>query len=536
MLRSEVKNLPELLARRAEEDPERVFAQDVAGGELTWQALHERALTWAGSLAQLGVERGDRVVTMRRNSVESLALFVGLGWLGAVEVPISTELRGNTLRHALAVADAEVMVLESAYLARMEAIAGSLTREMRLVLDGEAGGDGTARTGLHLSSQQQLLAQVPPAEGLDPPRAHEVACVVFTSGTTGPAKGVVLPWANLHASGSGNFPIEHLSEADCFYGPSSASHVGSKTMPFLFAMLGGRIVIREVFSTSRFWEEIERFGCTTTILVGSMGHFLLTQPAGPSDSGTPLRNIVMCPVMPEHEEFNARFGTRIFTVFNMTETSCPIVSDPPWEIADWRSCGRLRAGFPGYELRLVDEADTEVADGVPGELMLRSSEPWVMNLGYLGMPDKTSEAWRNGWFHTGDIFTRDEEGNYFFVDRAKDAIRRSGENISSFEVEAEVGAHPEITECAAIAVPSEFAEDEIEVVIVRAARSQLTPQELVAFLAERVPRYMVPRYVRLVEELPRNVRQRVQKEQLRAERDQAEVWDRVAAGIELARE
>jgi crotonobetaine/carnitine-CoA ligase len=563
---TDVESLPELVARRADEHPGRVFAQDVGGGELSWEQLHRRALTWAAALAQLGVGKGDRVLTMRRNSVESLALFVGIGWLHAIEVPVSTELRGNTLRHAISVADADVMVLEATYVPRLDAL--EAIAPMTLVVDGDqsvgdaSGAQGSdAATGAGASSaaqavaaassvqsagvlpgahrviaQDELLAHTEPATGLSPPRAHEVSCVVFTSGTTGPAKGVVLPWGNLHASASGNFPIEHLNAEDSFYGPSSPSHVGAKTMPFLFAMLDGRMVIREVFSTSRFWEEIERFGCTTTILVGSMGHFLLSQPESEADARTPLRNIVMCPVMPEHEQFNRRFGTRIYTVFNMTEISCPIVSEPAWEIGDWRSCGRIREGYPGYELRLVDEADHEVPEGSAGELMLRASAPWTTNLGYLGMPEKTNETWRNGWFHTGDIFTRDPEGNYFFVDRAKDAIRRSGENVSSFEVEAEVEAHPHVAECAALAAPSEYAEDEIEVVVVASESSGLTAAGLIEFLIPRVPRYMVPRYVRLTNELPRNVRQRVQKEQLRAEREQAEIWDRVAAGVEIARE
>jgi crotonobetaine/carnitine-CoA ligase len=187
-------------------------------------------------------------------------------------------------------------------------------------------------------------------------------------------------------------------------------------------------------------------------------------------------------------------------------------------------------------MRLVDEADEEVPAGAVGELILRSSVPWTINLGYQGMPEKTAEAWRNGWFHTGDLFTRDEQGNYFFVDRAKDAIRRSGENISSFEVEAEVLAHPEVAECAAIAVPAEYAEDEIAIVLVRAQGSALTPEQLIEFLVPRVPRYMVPRYVRFAEELPKNVRQRVQKQLLRVEHETVESFDRVAAGIELVRE
>lgn len=529
---TDVTNLPELVARRAAEHPDRVFIQDVEGGELTWGELHRRALTWAAALAARGVGAGDRVVTMRRNSCESLAVFLGLGWLHAIEVPVSTELRGNLLHHALTTADAAVVVLESTYVPRLTAIAARLEREPTLIVDGDLDEPAPFAT----VAMEELLGAVDPAAGLEPPRAADVACVVFTSGTTGPSKGVVLPWANLHASALGNIPPRHLTEEDCFYGPSSPSHVGAKTMPFLFAMVDGRIVVRDVFSTTRYWDEVARYGCTTAILVGSMAHFLYSQPPRPEDAETPLRNICMTPVMPEYEDFNRRFGTRILTVFNLTETSCPIISDPSWELRDRRSCGRRREGFPGYELRLVDAEDREVPDGTAGELVMRTDEPWTLNLGYLGMPDKTAEAWRNGWFHTGDLLTRDADGNYFFVDRAKDAIRRSGENVSSYEVEAEVNAHPDVVECAAIAVPAEFAEDEIEVVVV-ARDGDLTPEALTEFLIPRVPRYMVPRYLRFAEELPRNARQRVEKQRLRSESmDGAARWDRVEAGIELRRE
>ena len=201
---------------------------------------------------------------------------------------------------------------------------------------------------------------------------------------------------------------------------------------------------------------------------------------------------------------------------------------------DWRSCGQMREGRPGYVLRVVDDNDEEVATGEVGELIVRCEEPWCMNVGYYGMPEKTAESWRNGWFHTGDGFKVDCDGNFFFVDRLKDAIRRRGENISSFEVEGYVNEHPDVAETAAIGVPSELTEDEVKVLVVRKPESTLTEQELVEYLIPKMPRFMVPRYVEFVDGLPKTeATSRTQKVKLRENAINEKTWDREAAGVKL---
>jgi crotonobetaine/carnitine-CoA ligase len=204
-------------------------------------------------------------------------------------------------------------------------------------------------------------------------------------------------------------------------------------------------------------------------------------------------------------------------------TSRPLVTD------ESPSCGKPR---PGYEARIVDEHDYEVGVGEVGELMVRTEQPWWMNAGYWNMPEKTAEAWRNGWFHTGDGFRRDEEGNYYFVDRTKDALRRRGENVSSFEVEAIVNEHPDVAETAAIAADMELGEQEIKICVIRRQGADLTPEALIEFLIPRMPRFMVPRFVEFVDEFPRTeATMRVQKVKLRAEALNDRTWDREAAGI-----
>jgi crotonobetaine/carnitine-CoA ligase len=259
----------------------------------------------------------------------------------------------------------------------------------------------------------------------------------------------------------------------------------------------------------------------------------MLNPETPSDADNPVTRAACGPLFPEVEIFEKRFGISLGTGYGMTEIGA-VTRSPNYQHGDWRSCGKARTGRPGYELRVVDERDEPVAAGEVGELIVRCDEPWCMNVGYYGMPDKTAESWRNGWFHTGDGFKVDEDGNFFFVDRLKDAIRRRGENISSFEVEGYVNEHPDVAETAAIGVPSELGEDEVKVLVVRKPESALTEQELVEYLIPKMPRFMVPRYVEFVDGLPKTeATSRTQKVKLRENALNDKTWDREAAGVKL---
>jgi crotonobetaine/carnitine-CoA ligase len=248
-----------------------------------------------------------------------------------------------------------------------------------------------------------------------------------------------------------------------------------------------------------------------------------------------LRNLAMAPAVPDLDGFRARFGVRVCTAYAMTEIPVPFTSEG-WDVTNWKASGKLKGGYPGLEVRVVDEHDYEVGPGEVGELILRASEPWTVTPGYYGMPEATAAAWRNGWFHTGDGFTYDADGYYYFVDRLKDTIRRRGENISSFEVEGMVNQHPGVAETAAVAAPSDVTEDEILVYVIPKPGHELDPAELVLFLAPRAPRFMIPRYVMVVDDLPRTQgSMRVQKAILRQAGLPEGVWDREAAGVVIPR-
>ena len=329
--------------------------------------------------------------------------------------------------------------------------------------------------------------------------------------------------------GAQSFPM--LDENDCYLVYLPYFHVGG-TLPVI-SMLNrcGTLGMGGDFVTEEFWPTVRATGATFTILLGVMSTFLAKRAPSPDDRNHTLRKAMMIPLPDDSRDFATRFDVTVWTLFNMTELNVPIVSDPDPLIIG--TCGRQR---PGNELRIVDAHDREVPDGTVGEMIIRSDAPWALNSGYFKSPEATVLAWRNGWFHTGDAFRRDADGNFFFVDRMKDAIRRRGENISSFEVEVEILAHPKIRECAVVAVPSELSEDDVLAIIAPAPGESVDPVELIDFLRPRLAHFMLPRYIRIMADLPRTPTQKVEKYILRQQGLTPDCWDREAAGVKVQRE
>jgi crotonobetaine/carnitine-CoA ligase len=381
----------------------------------------------------------------------------------------------------------------------------------------------------------RLIDTSEPAHDLDEPEVWDVSCLIYTSGTTGPSKGVLVPWGELHNLCSAA-PDDFLAPGDAYYSIYPAFHVSGKSSLYVAALHSAHVVFRETLSVTDFWGDVRAHEVRAAGLVGPIASLLLLMPPQPDDADNPLDRILIGPVIPQVEEFKRRFGVaHVTTGYGMTEIGAPVIAgwDPPLN----GTCGKRRIGPPGFEVKIVDEHDRTVPVGQVGELVVRSYEPWAMNLGYWRDPEQSQKAWRNGWFHTGDGFREDEDGWLYFVDRMKDALRRRGENISSFEVEAGVAEHPAVAECAVIGVPSEVGEDEVKVIIVRKRDMHLEPADLIEFLIPRMPRFMIPRYVEFVDELPKtDATLRVRKVELRAEGVNGRTWDRDAAGITLPRD
>jgi crotonobetaine/carnitine-CoA ligase len=513
--------VPAYLERWAAERGDDPYVVDVRGDSRTYAQLHENVLRWAGALREVGIGRGENVATMGTTSIPAIECWLGMARLGACDTGVNVLYSGRMLAYVLANCRARVMVARSEHLEVLAAVKDDVPElSTVIVLDADRTADLPSLPYQAIAAGD-LLASAAPAD-LPPPGRHEPACILYTSGTTGPSKGVIVPWGLLTDS---HGVWADLTADDVFYSPFPMYHMTGRLTVGHAGIPGGRLVIREAFKTDEFWPDVDRYGCTVTQMIPTMMNWLLDQPPDDADGRHPLRKTITAPVIPRVEEFERRFNMRVRSCFGMTEIGIALSTGTGLG-SDRASAGRPRAG---YEARVVDENDEEVPAGEVGELIIRSDEPWTLNSGYFGMPDKTAAAWRNGWFHTGDGFRRDATGECWFVDRIKDSLRRRGENVSSFELEAFVNEHPAVAECAAIGVPGEDGEQEIKIVVVLHDDEGLDPQQLADFLAERVPRFMVPRFIDLASSLPKtDATMRVKKEELRRLGNTDRTWDRLA--------
>lgn len=519
-----------VLERRAREKPGFPFLRLGDGSEITYGEMHDRVRATAAALARLGVRQGDTVTVWLPNSPDMIRVWFAINWLGAVYVPINVAYRGALLAHVIGNAGSRVIIASPDLVRRLADI-----NRAELAVCVTVGGEvepGLAIDGLAILSRETALAG-DPAEAPEPERPVEpwdVQSVIYTSGTTGPSKGVVSTYAHLyHMSGRQAWPMVDETDTFLVYGP--LFHVGG-TCP-VAAMLnrGGTVGLAGDFVTDRFWDHVRATRATMVILLGVMTAFISKAPPSPDDRNHTLRKAVMIPLDENWRAFRERFGAQVWTLFNMTEISVPVISGPGPEKPG--VCGRPREGV---EVRIVDDNDCEVPPGVVGELIIRTDAPWALNSGYFKNPEATAQAWRNGWFHTGDAFRRDADGDYFFVDRKKDAIRRRGENISSYEVEVEILAHPAVRECAVVAVPNETSEDDVLAIVAPTPGASIDPPELLEFLRPRLAHFMLPRYIRVLDDLPKTPTQKVEKHVLRSAGVTPDTWDREKAGVKVRRE
>jgi crotonobetaine/carnitine-CoA ligase len=526
------KVLPHRIATLADERPDETAMLDVAGRSLTWSQLQTEFQRWAGALRAVGVATGDHVVTMLPNSFEAYLAWLGTSWLRALEVPANNMYRGETLRYLIENSQARTVVIAQRYVDRLTLVADDLNL-LETVVVPDAEGELPELPFRVVRGDDFLAAE--PASDLPGPDYYDVAAMIYTSGTTGPSKGVLVPWGELYQSPL-ILPADLIGDREPYYAVSPAFHLSGKISLYNAAIPGGYLVIRESFSPSEYWNDIRQHNVRGGALLGPMAAILLMMPPQEDDADNPLESLMMGPMLPNIEEFKQRFGVkRVCSGYGMTEIGFPLTTG--WDPPNPRTCGKRREGAPFYEVRVVNEHDEPVEAGTVGELIVRAGDPWVMNQGYWAMPEATSKAWRNGWFHTGDAFVEDEDGWLYFVDRRKDALRRRGENISSFEVEAGINAHPEVAETAVLGVPSELTEDDVLAVIVRTPGSDLTAEVLVEWLIPRMPRFHIPRYIEFIDELPKTDGTfRVQKYVLREKGVTAQTWDREAAGIVLPKD
>lgn len=513
-----------LLDRHADERPQTVFAVFEDGSAWTYGELHAIVRETAAGLAGLGIRPGDHVGAWLPNGPDALRVWFAINYLGAVCVPINQAYRGSLLEHALDLSDIRLLVLHAGLSGRLGEV--STARLEAVVVLG-----GKPDAGLPLPVHGAEALQGDPAilEGLDRSRAPwDLQCLMFTSGTTGPSKAVRSSY--LHLYSVCDYPYRMFTPEDRYLVNLPLFHVGGTVAVYAMLIRGGSVAVVDSFRVSEFWDTVKTHGATIATLLGSMTPLLSGAPAREDDARTPLKYGFMIPLVQDARAFGRRFGCEIYTLFNMTEVSTPILSEV-WP-EPLGTCGKPR---PGIEARVVDENDIELPPRAVGELVVRADVPWAFSDGYYKDAEATARAWRNGWFHTGDAFWRDEDGNFFFADRMKDAIRRRGENISSFEVEAEVSAHPNVKECAVVAVRDAIGEEEVMAVLILRDEERHDPAEMIEFLVARMPHFMVPRYLRVVNAMPLTPTQKIRKAALREEGVTSDTWDREAAGISVRR-
>ncbi|MCL5957737.1 MAG: AMP-binding protein [Chloroflexi bacterium] len=498
--------------------------------EFGYRDLDFAASKVACGLQKVGIGKGDKVAIVMDNCPEFLFLWLGLSKLGAIEVPINTAHKGDLLIYMLGKSDSCTVVLHSQYLDRVAPVLDNTPKiETVVVLD-------TTGQGMPKLDKRVLdWAQVVDNDGgykREDVLWSDPFVIMFTSGTTGPSKGSLMPQNYALHMGEICWEAAQYSEEDRLYNALPLFHGNAQvlsTMPAL--MSGAQMVLAERFSASQFWDNVKRYGCTEFNYIGSILPILYKTEPKPDDGDNPLR-VVLGGGAPMHlfDAIEKRFGLTIIEGYGMSEIGLPLMNTP--KVRRPATCGKPH---PDYVVRLVDDNGVEVGPNTPGELLIRPSKPYCMLLEYYNMPDKTVEAWRDLWFHTGDYLCRDEDGYFHFVDRKKDALRRRGENISSFEVEKVINSHPAVLESAAVAVKSELGEDEVMVCMTLKPGESLTPLELIKYCEERMAYFMVPRYLRFVEALPKTPTQRVEKYRLRDEGVTPNTWDREAAGYKLKR-
>ncbi|MFI7006556.1 AMP-binding protein [Streptomyces sp. NPDC050145] len=508
----------------AAEDPDREFLR-IGGRSFTRQETLDHVERVARGLRALGVAPGDRVGVMCGNRPESLFAWLGANAAGAIDVPFNIEARGRLLDHFVHDARPRVLVGTADCL---RILADTITDDpVYVVCVGEAAGTPFGDRARQLGFDELLALGADFAQELPAPRASGTATIMYTSGTTGPSKGVMLPQRYYPAQGEHAVRLTGLRADDVVLCVQPLFHIDARAFVATTWVAGGVVVIGHRFSVTGFWDEVREHGASVFSTIGTMLWMLFKQAPRADDAALPAR-LAICSSTPGEilRDFERRFGVDLIEAYGMTE--CVLITSAP---AGSTVPGRIGDAVPELDVRLVDDTDMPVAPGEVGELVCRPREPFSMMQGYWGRPEATLEAWRNLWFHTGDLMRRHPDG-LEYVGRRKDSIRRRGENVSAWEVEEAVVAHPKVLEAAAIGVPSEVGEEDVAVLVVPLPGQDLEARELVAFVAEDLPRFAVPRYVEFVGSLPKTPSERIEKAKVRERGITAAAWD---ANVELGR-
>ena len=489
--------------------------------EFAWQEVLANVQRAANGLLELGVRPGDRVALLLPNCPEFLWAHLAIIFIGAHSVPVNTSQRGQTLAHILFDSDAvAVLVHEDLRDALLSVKHSCPMLRSTVVLEGKAG-DG-------IDWDFDRLMEGPDTEPdveLEEPSGG--VGMMYTSGTTGPPKGVVAtrydtaPLATiLGATG--------VKPGETMYTPLPLFHGNALLISALGSiLLDAKLALAERFSASRFWDDCRRFGAVEFNALGGMISILLKQPPSERDRDHQVRIVLSAAAPPDlWSEFENRFGVKIVEFYGM-------VDSPGFLLNTEGKVGSMGKPFANIDFAVVDDDEQPLPPGQVGEVVFR--HPMGQLTHYHKLPEATAEAYRNGWFHSGDLAVVDEEGWWYYKGRKKESMRRLGENISAWEIETVINQHPDVLESGAHAVKSDLGEDEVKVAIVAQPGVTPTPQSILDFCAGKMAHYAVPRYVEFLDALPKTETHRIQYTALKARGVTPETWDREAAGYKVER-
>ncbi len=501
----------------------------------SYAQAHDLSNRYAWGFRELGVRKGDHVAVMLPNCPEFIWTIWGLGKLGAVSVPLNTAARGELLRYFISQSDSRYAVVAAEWADRVAEALGDTHNVRTFCTLGGAG----AKLGA-CGSACVDLASFASAPAEEPDRnavlSSDPQYIMYTSGTTGPSKGVISPHSQAHGVGRSLAQNYGYRPDDVLYTCLPLFH-GNALWYSLYAALWAdcTLAVSPRFSVTSFWDEIRVTGATQFNALGAMTNILLRAPASPRDRDHRVRQAMIVPLSRQsYREVSERFGVTVTSLYAMTETFAVTMFTPEDSEGKGASAGKPR-GLA--ELQIVSDEDDPLPVGEVGEICVRPLERGIIMSGYYKMPEATVRDTRDLWLHTGDRGRLDEDGYLYFVDRKKEAIRRRGENISAYEVEMLIARHPCVLEVAAVPVASELSEDEVMVYVVCREGHTVSEEELVRFANRNMAHFMVPRFVHFIEALPKTASEKIEKYKLKtwAEQNRGTLWDREAVGLKLER-
>jgi crotonobetaine/carnitine-CoA ligase len=529
IVKNKMPTISAILSEEAKENPGKLFIME-GKQTFSYKDIEEQSCRIANSLLQMNVKVGDKICGLLCNSFEHVCIWLAVGKIGAVFVPVNVLLDVNLISYTINDSDARILILDQGSIAKLGSIQEQIKNiEKVIVIDGR---EQLSTSRWEVWTYNQLLQGSPQPANIQV-KGTDLSTILYTSGTTGLPKGVML--SHEYFVVGGELMIDKLKQGteDIFYSTLPFYHIMGQISGVCCPICAGaQVVLAKRFSVSQYWSDVRKYGCTCSCLTGAQVNYLYQQPSGPEDAKHNLRIISAFPVTGNIAEgFESRFGVKLRNIYGLTEALLPLIG--PAE-------GTNKAGSLGlptdYEVRIADDTDHELPDYEVGNIVIRPKKTSRRIFdGYYKKPEATIEMIKHCWFHTGDMGFKDSDGFIWFAGRKKDVIRFRGENISPDQVENIINTHPKVAETCIIGVPSPASEEDVKALVRLKEGQRLKPEELIAFCEDKMTSFMIPRYVEFVDSLPKTATDKFEKFKLKANWKTPKTWDREEVGYKLKR-